>query len=162
VAPMFSAHLRQLADSIWAAQHAHPFVRGIGDGTLPLDKFAFWVRQDYRYLVDYARVFALGASRAPDLGTMTTLAELLHAAQHIASGADLTTNDAALGGHPRGFDVEVIDMAALVKLQWSQQQLQAAMNLYNDAVSNGLSPSIILIPDTDTNSNTVIKAGVII
>jgi len=34
-------------------------------------------------------------------------------AQHIASGADLTTNDAAVGGHPRGFDVAVIDMAAL-------------------------------------------------
>ena len=75
----FSTHLRHLADSIWAAQHAHPFVRGIGDGTLPLDRFAFWVRQDYLYLIDYARVFALGASRAPDLGTMTTLAELLHA-----------------------------------------------------------------------------------
>jgi thiaminase/transcriptional activator TenA len=74
---MFSEHLRHLADSIWTAQHAHPFVRGIGDGTLPLGKFAFWIRQDYLYLIDYARVFALGASRAPDLGTMTTLAELL-------------------------------------------------------------------------------------
>ncbi len=77
--PEFSAHLRELADAVWAAQHAHPFVRGIGDGSLPLDKLTFWVRQDYLYLIDYARVFALGASRAPDLDTMTTFAELLHA-----------------------------------------------------------------------------------
>ncbi len=34
-------------------------------------------------------------------------------ARHLASDADLTTNDAALGGPPRGFDVEAIDMAAL-------------------------------------------------
>lgn len=54
-------------------------MRGIGDGTLPLDKFRFWVRQDYLYLIDYARVFAAGAVRAPDLDTMTAFADLLHA-----------------------------------------------------------------------------------
>ena len=79
MAESFSDHLRRLAGPIWAAQHAHPFVRGIGDGTLPLDKFRFWVRQDYLYLIDYARVFAAGAVRAPDLDTMTAFADLLHA-----------------------------------------------------------------------------------
>lgn len=79
MAESFSDHLRRLAEPIWAAQHAHPFVRGIGDGTLPLDKFRFWVRQDYLYLIDYARVFAAGAVRAPDLDTMTAFADLLHA-----------------------------------------------------------------------------------
>jgi thiaminase/transcriptional activator TenA len=79
MAEPFSDYLRRLAEPIWAAQHAHPFVRGIGDGTLPLDKFRFWVRQDYLYLIDYARVFAAGAMRAPDLETMTTFADLLHA-----------------------------------------------------------------------------------
>ena len=79
MAESFSDHLRRLAEPIWAAQHAHPFVQGIGDGTLALDKFRFWVRQDYLYLRDYARVFAAGALRAPDLETMTTFADLLHA-----------------------------------------------------------------------------------
>lgn len=79
MAEHFSDYLRRVADPIWAAQHAHPFVRGIGDGTLRLDRFRFWVRQDYLYLIDYARVFAAGALRAPDLATMTTFAELLHA-----------------------------------------------------------------------------------
>ena len=75
----FSARLRRLADPIWAAQHAHPFVRGIGDGTLDLARFRHWVRQDYLFLIDYARLFALGAARAPDLATMTRFADLLHA-----------------------------------------------------------------------------------
>ncbi len=77
--PRFSARLRQTADPVWAAQHAHPFVRGIGDGTLPIDRFAFWVRQDYLFLIEFSRLFAMGAARAPDLATMTRMSELLHA-----------------------------------------------------------------------------------
>jgi thiaminase/transcriptional activator TenA len=73
----FAARLRRLAEPVWAAQHAHPFVRGIGDGTLALDRFAHWVRQDYVFLVDYCRLFALAAARAPDLATMTRFADLL-------------------------------------------------------------------------------------
>ncbi|MCC7105122.1 MAG: thiaminase II [Chloroflexi bacterium] len=75
----FTSRLRAAAEPIWAAQHAHPFVAGIADGTLDLDRFRFWVRQDYRFLTEYARVFALGAARAPDLATMTAFAELLRA-----------------------------------------------------------------------------------
>ncbi|HEY8369488.1 MAG TPA: thiaminase II [Thermodesulfobacteriota bacterium] len=74
-----STRLRQAAEPIWAAQHAHPFVRGIGDGTLPIEPFAFWVRQDYLFLIEYSRLFALGAARAPDLATMTRMSDLLHA-----------------------------------------------------------------------------------
>uniref|UniRef100_A0A7C2WCU0 Aminopyrimidine aminohydrolase n=1 Tax=Thermorudis sp. TaxID=1969470 RepID=A0A7C2WCU0_9BACT len=73
----FTDRLRARVDGIWEAQHQHPFVRGIADGTLDLDRFRFWVRQDYLFLIDYSRVFALGAARAPDLATMTTFAELL-------------------------------------------------------------------------------------
>jgi len=73
---MFSAELRVAAAGLWEAQHAHPFVTGIGDGTLPADRFAHWVRQDHLFLVDYARLLALGAARAPDLVTMRRFAEL--------------------------------------------------------------------------------------
>ena len=44
----------------------HPFVTGIGDGTLDVDKFKFYVRQDYLYLIDYSRVVALAAARSPE------------------------------------------------------------------------------------------------
>jgi thiaminase/transcriptional activator TenA len=78
VAGSFAARLRQVAEPVWAAQHAHPFVRGIGDGTLELERFKHWVRQDYVFLVDYCRLFGLAAARAPDLATMARFAELLH------------------------------------------------------------------------------------
>jgi thiaminase (transcriptional activator TenA) len=72
-----SDRLRQLGDPIWQAQHDHPFVRGIGDGTLDPEKFGYWLRQDYLYLIDYSRVFAYAAIRAPDLATMTRFSELM-------------------------------------------------------------------------------------
>jgi thiaminase/transcriptional activator TenA len=75
----FSARLRQLADPVWQAQHEHPFVRGIGDGSLPLDQFEYWIRQDYLFLIEYCRLFGLAAARAPDLMTLAYFADLLHA-----------------------------------------------------------------------------------
>ena len=71
-----SDELRAEAAPIWEAQHAHPFVLGIGDGTLDIDRFRFWVRQDYLFLIEYGRVLAYGAARAPDLVTMRRFAEL--------------------------------------------------------------------------------------
>jgi thiaminase/transcriptional activator TenA len=75
----FSTQLRRAAEPIWEAQHEHPFVRGVADGSLPVDGFARYVRQDYVFLVDYARVLALGAARAPDLQTMRRFADLAQA-----------------------------------------------------------------------------------
>lgn len=72
-----SARVRRLAEPIWQAQYDHPFVRGIGDGTLDLDKFTFYLAQDYVYLIDYARVFAYLAARSPDLKTMKVFSKLL-------------------------------------------------------------------------------------
>lgn len=71
--------LRALADPVWEAQHRHPFVRGIGEGTLDTEKFKLWVRQDYLFLIEYARLMALGAARSPDLDTMAGFAEQLAA-----------------------------------------------------------------------------------
>jgi thiaminase (transcriptional activator TenA) len=77
--PGFSHDLRAAVAGLWEAQHRHPFVRGVGDGTLPIERFAHYVRQDYVFLVEYARVLALGAARAPDLQTMRRFADLAQA-----------------------------------------------------------------------------------
>jgi thiaminase (transcriptional activator TenA) len=75
----FSDHLRRLAEPVWRAQHEHPFVRGVGDGTLDPERFRHWVRQDYLFLIEYCRLFGLAAARAPDLETLTRFADLLQA-----------------------------------------------------------------------------------
>ena len=74
-----SEALRRSAAGIWDAQHRHPFVTGIGDGTLELARFSTWIRQDYLFLIEYGRLLALGAARAPDLETMARFADLTQA-----------------------------------------------------------------------------------
>lgn len=73
----FTEALHRKAAGIWDAQTQHPFVRGIGDGSLSLGKFKFWLRQDYVFLIEYARLLALAAARSPDLETMIRFATLL-------------------------------------------------------------------------------------
>ena len=75
----FTDELRQAAEPIWAAQHEHPFVRGIGEGSLEPAKFRHYVGQDYLFLIDYARLLALGCARAPRPEEMSRFAELASA-----------------------------------------------------------------------------------
>ena len=70
-----SASLRQAAAPIWEECLLHPFVTGIGDGTLPVEKFQYFMLQDYLYLFDYAKVFALGVVKAQDRALMQTFSQ---------------------------------------------------------------------------------------
>ena len=78
MAERLTERLRAAASDVWDAQAEHPFIRGIGDGSLDVERFKHWVRQDYLFLTDYARMLSLAAARAPDLDAMTRLAELAH------------------------------------------------------------------------------------
>ena len=55
---------------------AHPFVRGLDDGSLDEAAFRFYIRQDYLFLIDYGRLLSLGAARAPRLEWMRRFAGL--------------------------------------------------------------------------------------
>ena len=72
--PAVTDKLHEAAAPIWAKCLAHPFVAGIGDGSLPAEKFQYFMLQDYLYLFDYARVFALGVAKARDPELMRAFA----------------------------------------------------------------------------------------
>lgn len=72
-----TAAMREAAAPIWNAQLEHPFVRGIADGSLEPEVFERWVRQDYLYLVEYARVFAWAAAKSDRLDSMSWYAGVL-------------------------------------------------------------------------------------
>jgi thiaminase (transcriptional activator TenA) len=102
----FSEQLRAAAADLWEAQYAHPFLRGIADGSLPIERFAHYVRQDYVFLVEYARMLALGAARATDLETMRRFAELAQSILgeemelHRALARELDISEADLEAEP--------------------------------------------------------------
>ena len=60
--PQFHGQIRQQTDTIWQAIYTHPFVQEVGQGTLARAAFEFFIRQDYLYLKDFARVLCLGGA----------------------------------------------------------------------------------------------------
>lgn len=51
-------------EDIWAQYLTHPFVAGIQTGNLDREKFRYYILQDYLYLIDYAKCFAIGMAKA--------------------------------------------------------------------------------------------------
>ncbi|MDF2724166.1 MAG: thiaminase [Paenibacillus sp.] len=71
---LFSKSLREAVDASWQASFTHPFVTGIADGSLPLDRFKYYVLNDSYYLSNFAQVQAIGAAKAGDMHTVNRMA----------------------------------------------------------------------------------------
>ena len=74
----FSDDLRRMGASMWETEHNHPFVKGIGDGSLPLENFRYYMRQDYLFLIGYCRAISLAVAKAPTVEDMGWFAKLIH------------------------------------------------------------------------------------
>jgi len=72
-----SADLWAANADLAAAALAHPFVAGVGDGSLPRGRFAAYVAQDAFFLESFARAYALGVAHSPDRDTLDVFADLL-------------------------------------------------------------------------------------
>jgi thiaminase/transcriptional activator TenA len=73
-----------LSDQLWSANAdladealAHPFIRGLGDGSLEREIFAGYVAQDAFFLESFARAYALALVRSSDTPTLIALAALI-------------------------------------------------------------------------------------
>ena len=71
----FSDQLRAEAEPIWREIFAHPFLRGIKDGTLPLETFQYYLGQDYLYLEGFARCVAIALAKAPTIEVIEEMAK---------------------------------------------------------------------------------------
>lgn len=69
----------QLAMPVWETYFDHPFVKGIGDGTLSIEKFRYYMIQDHKYLMQYAKIFALGLLKATEEADMRRYSDLIRA-----------------------------------------------------------------------------------
>jgi thiaminase/transcriptional activator TenA len=66
----FSAQLRSHADRIWRAIDGHLFLQELHAGTLAMNRFTYFILQDYVYLLDFAQVLCQGGAKSPDLETL--------------------------------------------------------------------------------------------
>ena len=62
-------------DLVQASLH-HPFVQGIGNGSLPQTKFAYYVGQDAFFLEAFARAYSIAAAKAPTWDGFSTFHQL--------------------------------------------------------------------------------------
>lgn len=100
-----SQYLYENARSIWGGCISHPFVQGIGHGTLGRDKFRFYIIQDYLFLLEYAKVFALGVIKACDEAVMREFSNAIQ---------DILNNEMSIHNH------------YIRELQITQKELQNA------------------------------------
>ena len=73
----FTNRLYDSASPIWREQLGHPFVRALGEGTLPRSKFEFYIRQDALFLNELTKTFAYATARTDNPDEMRRFGELL-------------------------------------------------------------------------------------
>lgn len=95
--------LLNAASDIWQEYNKHPFVLGIEHGNLDREKFRYYIIQDYHYLLDYMRTFAVGLAKAQSY----EMRKLFSSYVTMLTDSEMDIHDGYLG-----------------KLQVSQQELK--------------------------------------
>lgn len=80
-ATAWSTRLWSAGEASYRAILEHPFLAGLADGSLPRDRFAYYIVQDSHYLRSYSRCLSLLSGRAPAEDQVQTLAR--HSADAI-------------------------------------------------------------------------------
>lgn len=62
----WTSELWESITPIYDAILAHPFLKGLSDGSLPEPAFRFYAIQDALYLQDYARCLSLASAKSPE------------------------------------------------------------------------------------------------
>jgi len=98
------ADLRERALPVWATLHEHPFIQELAAGTLPPEKFRFYLEQNLLYLPEYARAIAIGAARSRDLPQLQSFTAALDniVSTEIPENQALLGDIIALGAEDRG------------------------------------------------------------
>ena len=106
---------------IWRQYNKHPFVLGIQNGDLDREKFRFYIVQDYVYLQDYAKTFAIGVAKAKSHETSNLFAKYIE----VMNG-ELNVHEGFLGRF--GVTQEEIDNtpASLDNLSYTSYMLRVA------------------------------------
>ncbi|MUT65731.1 thiaminase II [Paenibacillus sp. NEAU-GSW1] len=82
----FSDRLFGASKAIWEQSHRHPFLTELREGKLDPERFIYYLKQDYIYLIDYAKMFAYGSIKASDLETMGKFSALCDSTLNVEMG----------------------------------------------------------------------------
>lgn len=69
------SRLKTASKDVWSAYTEHDFVKGIQAGTLPEAAFSYYLKQDYLFLIHFARAYALAAYKSDNLADLRAAAD---------------------------------------------------------------------------------------
>ena len=75
----FFERLKTAAAVVWRAYIEHPFTDALADGSLAEAAFRHYLVQDYLFLIEFARAYALAVYKSPELADMREAAAGLSA-----------------------------------------------------------------------------------
>lgn len=75
---------------VWTKYNEHPFILGLADGSLPVEKFKFFIVQDHLYLMQYAKVFAIGMVKARKEEDIRAFASMIPGSLDVEDGIHQT------------------------------------------------------------------------
>jgi thiaminase/transcriptional activator TenA len=75
----FFERLKTAASAEWRAYTEHPFTNALADGSLAEPAFRHYLVQDYLFLIEFARAYALAIYKSPQLADMREAAAGLSA-----------------------------------------------------------------------------------
>ncbi len=107
---------------IWNSYYEHPFVKGIEKGTLDQEKFRYYIIQDFLYLEDYAKSFAIGIAKAKSLETTQIFSGYIA----LLTGSEMNIHHGYMGRF--GVSQEELDRTprALDNLSYTSYMLRVA------------------------------------
>ena len=132
----FTDYLYENTKDIWEQYKSHPFIEGLRDGNLDKEKFRFYMIQDYIYLINHSKIFAIASLKSNDLENISKYAGFM----------DFTLNT-EMKVHKRymdrlGITKEEIEASkeGLVNLSYTNYMLsQAQMGGFEEVIASLLS-----------------------
>lgn len=114
--------LLEATEDIWQSYNEHPFVKGIENGTLDKEKFRYYIIQDFLYLEDYAKAFAIGIAKAKSLETTKIFSEYIT----LLTGSEMNIHHGYMGKF--GVRQEELDntVRALDNLSYTSYMIRVA------------------------------------
>jgi thiaminase/transcriptional activator TenA len=135
----FFERLKTAAAVEWRAYTEHPFTNAMADGSLPEAAFRHYLVQDYLFLIEFARAYALSVYKSPQLADMREGAAGLSAILDVEMDLHVKLC-AAWGLSPR--DLEQAAPAAEM-LAYTRYVLDAGMRGDLLALKVALAPCVI-------------------
>jgi thiaminase (transcriptional activator TenA) len=103
MAKKFTVQLRRRSKRIWREIEGHAFLQELHAGTLPMNRFTYFILQDYVYLLDFAQVLCLGGAKSPDLKTLEMFC------RHALGAVEVERNFHASFGKSLGLSAKQLD-----------------------------------------------------